>query len=82
MGLLATHILKKDFIVSSDEIYKKGSPVYVPKRHHKHFGFCCNAAFLTKTGKIKVAPSRALSLFSLDHFKPKKDWFEPFIPEK
>lgn len=82
----ANHILKKDFICEEGrEIYKKGCPVFIPKLHRKHYGFCCNVFFLTKRGRIKYAASkfsggvfgggRALAIFSKDLFKSKKDWF-------
>lgn len=75
----STHVLAKDFVVTefgdNKEIYKKGTPVFVPRLHRKHSGFCCNVALLTKTGRIKVNRIGALTLFSKDFFIPKKDWF-------
>ena len=70
-----THTLKKDFVFSENEVYKKGTPVYM-KRHTKHSGFCCNVAFLTKTGRIKILKkSRIVALFQKDLFYPLKTWF-------
>lgn len=76
----ATHKLKKDFVIpygSRKEIYKKGTPVKVPRRHHKHDGMCCNVVFLTRTGRIKSNWDQAMAIFSTDFFKPYKEWFEP-----
>lgn len=73
----ANHTLKKDFEVSSSEIYKKGYKVHIKKRHTKHEGFCCNVVFLDDSGKISKNDQGMLSLFDKRHFKPLKDWFEP-----
>jgi hypothetical protein len=81
----ATHILKQSFIVAPGqppwdplgESYHKGTLVALPKKHRKHSGFCCNAAFLNQDGTTMVNQNNALALFSLDHFIPQKDWFEP-----
>jgi hypothetical protein len=75
--LKPTHILKKDFVFTSDEIYKRGSFVFLKRLHRKHSGFCCNAFFVTKTGRLKYNNDKAVSAFSKDFFQPLKDWFEP-----
>lgn len=71
--------LKKDFDVNNGlgEIYKKGSLVAVPEKHSKHNGFCCNVAFINKKRQIKSNKTGMAALFSLDHFIPRKAWFEP-----
>lgn len=74
----ATHILKKDFVVSGYEMYKKGTPVAFPRTHRRHEGFCCSAALLSKNGTILVnKPSLLLALFDKEHFTPQKDWLTP-----
>ena len=75
-----THVLKKDFIAEDGhgrEVYKKGTPVAIPKLHRKHAGFCCNVFFLRRDGRFRLNKIGAMAWFSKDFFKPLKDWFEP-----
>lgn len=73
----ATHRLKKNFKFNEKEVHQKGCLVAMKKRHQKHFGFCCNVAFLTPTGRLRKNKDGAIALYSKDFFKPLKDWFEP-----
>lgn len=73
---LATHILKKDFILDEHEIYRKDTPVAIPKLHRKHEGFCCNVFFLRRNGTLRTNGWGALAWFSKSFFKPLKEWFE------
>lgn len=73
----ASHILIKDFEFSKDEIYHKGTPVRMKPLHRKHSGFCCNVAMLDRRGRVRQTKNKVLALFSKDHFKPLKNWFEP-----
>ena len=72
---IATHILKKDFTYKPGEIYKKGSPVFIPPAHRKHFGFCCNVFFLKKNGYLLINKDKVVSAFSKDFFIPRSSWF-------
>ena len=77
----ATHFLLKDFRVFEHlgfkEVYLKGTPVFIPKRHRKHSGFCCNVFMLDKRGRVRSNKDQAMAIFSKDFFKPLKDWFKP-----
>jgi len=67
---LPTHRLKKDFYVSSDEIYKKGSFVYISTNP-------MNIPFVDTKGNILVSNFGAYALFSENFFLPRDKWFEP-----
>jgi hypothetical protein len=71
-----THILMQDFEFSSGEIYRKGTPVFMKPLHRKHAGFCCNVAMLDRRGRIRQTKDKVIAIFSKDHFKPLKNWFE------
>jgi hypothetical protein len=79
MRYKATHRLKKDFVVNSKEIYRKGTSLAKPPLHKKHSGLCCNVLFLSEDGYERTSNQGQLSLFSFDHFRPFKDWFEPIM---
>jgi hypothetical protein len=67
--------LKKDFVVSQDEIYKKGTLAIVPEIHRKHDGFCCSVFFVDEKGKGLKGPGGQAAWFCLSAFKPRKAWF-------
>lgn len=70
---LPTDVLIKDFIVSGDEVYKKGTLAYVVKPFRR----CMNVAFVTKTGIVRThSKMGCLLLFGSDHFRPKNKWFK------
>jgi len=68
-----THRLKKSFVYNEEEIYRKGSPVFIPKGNQ---GFRCNVFFLTPTGRIRSNRDHVVLLYSKTFFKPIKNWFE------
>jgi hypothetical protein len=75
--LKATHILIQDFRVFEDEVYRKGTPVFMNPIHRKHAGFCCNVVMLDRRGRVRVNKDQALAMFDKSFFKPLKDWFKP-----
>ena len=73
-----TDVLLKDYRVSADEIYEKGSFAFIPQPFSK----CMNVVFVTKEGRIKQNKTGALSLFDSNHFKPKSKWFKKLKEKK
>ena len=69
----ATHRLKKLFNYNGKNIFRKGTPVYVPKGDQ---GFCSNVFFLTPTGRVRSNKNSVVHLYSKTFFKPIKEWFE------
>lgn len=68
-----THKLKKEFRYSPAEKYPAGTLIYLSRRG---LGFGRNALFLNKDCTLAVNDLKAVAAFSLDIFKPQKDWFE------
>lgn len=69
----ATHKLKKDFVYNDGKIFKKGSPVGIPRGYQ---GFRGNVFFLTPTGRLKSNRNHVLHLYSKIFFRPMRAWFE------
>jgi len=72
----ATHKLLQEFKFRDGETYHKGALVRMSPPHRKHFGFCCSVAMLDRRGRIRACKDGAFAVFSKDHFKPLKVWFE------